>query len=212
MKIYKHLLATAALAASFSMSASAQVTGSLGGGFGTFHALSGPAACTIGFPCTLGPGIATIVGGTVYNADQPFADIPAGGIFGGNFLASGPTATSPSTMTFMGTGLQYISFLWGSPDLYNTLTVNSTGGSQMFTANGMGFAVTNGNQAFSQYVQFSANAGQSITSLVFSSPSTDAFEAANFSTTSVVPEPSTYALMAAGLLALGFASKRRKRA
>ena len=30
-------------------------------------------------------------------------------------------------MHFAGTGLDYISFLWGSPDLYNTLTIKSTG-------------------------------------------------------------------------------------
>jgi hypothetical protein len=207
MKISKYLLTTAALVASFGASANAQVTGSLGGGVGTFHALSisAPAVCG---PCTLGPGVATILGGTTYNADQPFADIPKGGVFGGNFLSAGPTSTGPAIMTF-NAPLSYISFLWGSPDTYNQLKVNSTSGTQIFTAAGMGFASTNGNQAYSQYVQFAANAGVKITSLEFAS-TTDAFETANFSTTSTVPEPSTYALMGAGLAALAFASKRRK--
>ena len=49
---------------------------------------------------------------------QPFADIPAGAIAGGNFLSAGPTTTEPSTVTFSG-GIDYISFLWGSPDTYN---------------------------------------------------------------------------------------------
>lgn len=217
MKFVKTLLASAALAATFG--ASAAVVGSLGGGTGSFLALAGPVSDGGTFPCTnatctLG-GIATISGGALYAADQSFADIPAGGsIFGGLFLAAGPTSTQPSTLTFT-TPVNYISFLWGSPDLYNTLTVNSNGaggGSQTFSAAGLGFAVTNGNQSFSQYVQFVANAGSQITSLVFNNiPSINAFETANYSVVRVVPEPETYALMLAGLGALGFISRRRKR-
>ena len=79
-------------------------------------------------PCTLTGSVnATIVGGTILNADQPFADIPKGVIAGGNFLSAGPTTTEPSTVTFGG-GIDYISFLWGSPDTYNTLTVITTAG------------------------------------------------------------------------------------
>ena len=56
-----------------------------------------------------------------------------------------------------------------------------------------------------------ADAGTDITGLVFAnSPSTDAFEVANFSVTAI-PEPETYALMLAGLGAVGFMSRRRRR-
>ena len=154
---------------------------------------------------------ASIVGGSILNSDQPFADIPAGAIAGGNFLSAGPTTTEPSTVTFS-SGIDYISFLWGSPDLYNALTVLTTAGTVAFTAAGLGFSVTNGDQTFSQYVQFTADAGVDILGLVFAnSPSINAFEVANFTVTAPVPEPETYVLMLAGLGAVGFMSRRRRR-
>jgi PEP-CTERM motif len=188
MKFGKTLFASIALAAS--LGAQAQVTGALGGGAGTFLLLSSPAACVLPGDCSLTGSVnASIVGGTILNADQPFADIPKGAIAG------------------------YISFLWGSPDLYNSLTVMTTAGNFAFTAAGLGFSVTNGDQSFSQYVQFTADAGVDILGLAFTnSPKINAFEVANFSVTAPVPEPETYVLMLAGLGAVGFMSRRRRRA
>lgn len=210
MNIVKSLFASVAIAASFG--AQAQVTGALGGGAGSFLLLSSPAACTVSTPCTLTGSVnATIVGGTILNSDQPFADIPAGAITGGNFLSAGPATTQPSTVTFS-TGIDYISFLWGSPDLYNSLTVVTTAGNLSFTAAALGFSVTNGDQSFSQYVQFTAAAGVDILGLIFNNvPAQNAFEVANFTVTAPVPEPETYALMLAGLAAVGFISRRRRR-
>lgn len=206
MKLVKTLLAAAALAAS--LGANALVVGTLGGGAGTFLALSPSGPCGA---CTLG-GIGTISGGQIYAADMAFADnvVP-----GENFLAAGPSSNGTSTLTFGGGGVDYISFLWGSPDLYNTLTVNSTGsGPQVFTAAGAGFGaafpVTNGDQSFNQTVQFQGLAGSRITSMVFAS-SSDAFEVGRFTVTAI-PEPETYALMLAGLGAMGFMARRRKKA
>ncbi len=201
MKFTKTLLAAAAL--TLSVGAHAQVVGALGGGAGTFLTLSSAGLN--------GGSVASLSGGTIYTSDQPFADIPAGVIFGGSFLAAGPTAGAPATLSFNGGGVDYISFLWGSPDTYNLLTVTSTAGARTFTTGSLGFAVSNGDQSFSQYVQFSALAGSKITGLSFNNaPARDAFESANYSLTAPVPEPETYALMLAGLGVVGFVARRRR--
>lgn len=207
MKAYKYFLATAALAASFSASASAQVSGSIGGGGGPYLSFSGAEDCNpVVNTCALGGY--TINGGNILSGSQPTDAEPAGN-FGELYLSAGPTSGSPSKLDFGG-GIYYVSFLWGSPDLYNSLRVNY--GAGMFTdfdVTGLGFSTTDGNQSVSTYVQFSRSEGD-ITSLEFGS-TTNAFEVSNFNV-STVPEPSTYVLLAAGLAALGFASKRRKQA
>lgn len=196
----KSILAAAALCAT--MGANAQVAGSLGGGFGTFLDLSAAGLS--------GGSVATLAGGTVYMSDQPFADIPKNVVIGG-FLAAGPSSGSPATLSFTGAGVDYISFLWGSPDTYNLLTVTTTGGvTTNFSTASLAFSVTNGDQSFSQYVQFSGTGGSKITGLTFNNiPSINAFESANFSVTPV-PEPETYALLLAGLGVVGFMARRRK--
>ena len=74
----------------------------------------------------------------------------------------------------------------------------------------MGFSHTDGSQSFAQYVTFVAAAGTTITSLMFdNSPDLNAFEVANFNVTPV-PEPETYALILAGLGAIGFITRRRR--
>ena len=205
MKLVKTLVAAAAVVAS--LGANAAVTGALGGGFGTFLTLSGSGAPNSGGTLS-GAVSGTIVGGSVLAADSPpFADDVAPG---SNYLTAGPVAGSPATLTFSGAGVDYISFLWGSPDMFNSLTVNSTGSAgQVFTASSLGFSVTNGDQSFNQSVQFTALAGSKITSLVFSSTD-NAFESANFSITPI-PEPETYALMMAGLGVMGFVARRRRK-
>jgi hypothetical protein len=196
-------LMTASVAALLaSTGAQAQVVGSLAAGGGPYTSLSSAGLA--------GGSVATLTGGTVYTSDQPFADIPAGGVFGSTFLAAGPTAGSAATLNF-NAGYGFVSFLWGSPDLYNALTVTTANGSsQTFTAAGLNFSTTNGNQAFSQYVQFKAVAGDSIKSISFSNvPSQDAFEVANFAVAGV-PEASTWAMLILGVGMTGAAMRRRR--
>jgi hypothetical protein len=202
MRLMKLALAATALCALPSV-AHAAIIGSTGGNTGSYSTLT-----SAGLD---GGATATLTGGTIYNSDRPFADIPKGGVFGGNFLAAGLLAGQPAILTFK-TPINFLSFLWGSPDSYNDLTlVSSTGISYAFTAQGLGFASTNGNQAFSQYAQFTADAGETIQSVVFSnSPVRDAFEVANFSVTAV-PEPATWGMMLVGFGMVASASRYRRR-
>lgn len=199
MKFIRSLLCLSVLA--LCGAADASVTGSLGGNGGPLLSLT---------PAGLNGGtVATLAGGTIYTNEMPFADIPKGTVT--EFLAVGLQAGQPATLTFT-SPLTFVSFLWGSPDLYNMLTVNSTGSSQLFTASSLGFAVTDGNQSFSQYVQFVAAPGSFITSLFFTNaPAQDAFEVANFSITPI-PEAPSLALLVVGLGAIGVVARRRNSA
>ncbi len=208
MKLSKTLIAAAVAVASLSANATLTVSESnMSGSFLTLAA-AGPNAGT------LGPGVGTIVGGSVLNADSPTADIQAfGAPYGGTFLAAGPAATSPAVLTLTSPTASFISFLWGSPDTYNTLTVTTSANTYTFVPGGVGgltFTTVTGNQSYAQYVGFTTSGGETLKSLTFAS-SQNAFEAANFSVTPV-PEPETYALMLAGLGVLGFVARRRKAA
>lgn len=191
-----------ALFAVAAVGAQAQAVGALGANTSSFFALSN----------------ANVTGGALYtpnalpDAAIPF-DLANSFLTVGQWLAAGPTNVNNgggSATVSLAAGVSYVSFLWGSPDAYNTLKVNLSDSSfSMFTAGPIGL-VPSGNQNYANYVNFTPlNSGVFISSLVFSSTS-NAFEAANFSVTNPVPEPETYALMLAGLAAMGMVVRRRK--
>ena len=198
---FKTMLLAAAVFAVPS-TANAALVGTLGGGTGPFRTLTSAG---------LDDGAtATLTGGAVYTADQPFADVPGQDISGRAFLAAGTTAGAIATLNFTAPAT-YASFLWGSPDVYNRLTVTTDRNSYDFTAASLNFAVRDGNQAFSQYVQFAATAGETIRSLSFTNvPNVDAFEVANFTVTAV-PEPATWGLMLVGFGMVAGAARYRRR-
>jgi hypothetical protein len=213
MPLARTLVAAVTLVASFG--ANAVITGTLGTGPTgpviplTTEAFGQPCvAAPSGNNCSLGPlanPIATIVGGTIYASDMQFADdvLP-----NTPFYAVGPSSTAPGVMTYLNGGLSFLGMLWGSPDTYNVLTLrDNLNVDYVFTAASLGFSVQNGDQSFNQYVQFAASGTTRIVQATFAS-SIDAFETTQFTVTPI-PEPETYALMLAGLAALGFVRRRR---
>ena len=203
--MFKSVLSSTAVCLLLACSpANAVIVGSLGGGSGPFLTLDSSGLN--------GGAVASLSGGAVYTTDQPNADdvVP-----GQPFLAAG--ASGPAVLTF-NVGIDYLTFLWGSPDPFNRLRItSSTGATFDFTATGGGFAssfaVTNGNQSFNQAVQFFATSGDTIRSATFTNnPVQDAFEVGGFSIRAVaaVPEPSTWAMMILGFAGVGFMAYRRK--
>lgn len=201
----KHLILCGLASIAFAASASqAAVVANLGGGYGPFLTLTNGGLT--------GGSVAALAGGQVLSGSVPYvATIPYG--TSGNFLAAGPANNGSATLTFT-TPVDYLSFLWGSPDSYNLLTIKSgTSDVQTFTASMLGIPILSGdNTNFSQYVQFAGLSGSQITSVTFGNdPSINAFETSNFSVGSAVPEPATWAMMLIGFGGIGFSMRRRRR-
>ncbi len=104
------------------------------------------------------------------------------------------------------------SFLWGSPDNYNFLEIMGSDSALPYLFNGtqlgvLGGFTSNGNNANTRVFTITGNEGTMINSITFRSEGI-AFEIA--SNLAPIPEPETYALMLAGLGAVGFMARRRR--
>ncbi len=190
-------LAAIAIAAVVSSGAHAGLISAFGADPGgtidySFDNLAGNSALTI--------SNGTIQTGNVLNV----ASQPLGGI--GNYWSVDPL-TSNGQITFS-IFQESLSFLWGSPDLFNELTVTLNGSTNVVVAPP---APGTGVNANSTYLSLAATGGDLITGMTFRSVDGTgyAFEVDNLRL-AAVPEPGTYALLLAGLGAIGFVSSRRK--
>lgn len=121
------------------------------------------------------------------------------------------TAVGSSGSATVGLGdASSFSFVWGSPDYFNTIDIYSDGfgmvtytGSQLSTQFGTGILGAN---ADTGVFTITGVNGATIDHVVFHSTGV-AFELA---VAAPVPEPETYAMMLAGLAAMGFVARRRR--
>jgi hypothetical protein len=182
MKYTKTLLAAAALVASVGVNAQTV----------TFAA---PSAGSYTAPT---PSFSS---GTVYTASTSIASVQTQPLFDtGTFLVVDPDGQA----TFNLGGVQSFSFLWGSPDPTNAISIN--GGAFMTGANLLS-GTANSDNANTQWTTITAAAGGTLDTLTIQTPGRIAFELA---VANPVPEPETYTLMFAGLGAVGFMARRRK--
>lgn len=123
------------------------------------------------------------------------------------------------TLNFAGAGFQFLSFVLGSLDSYNSLTLGFADNTfQTFTGAGIvntavtfdgnGNSSTAGTNGVFGRVNYFANGGSGITSAAFSSTNS-AFEIDDIA--AAVPEPGTWALMILGFGLVGSQLRARKR-
>lgn len=201
MSMFKPALAAAALVVA-AVSAQASVTASTGA-----YSMSSFISLVSG-----GSSLGSVNNGGVYLdsfTDSGYAARPwsqaDGYVTVGNWLAAGPSNVSTNATLTLGTGVTGVSFLWGSPDSYNSFSVTTNLGTTGFAPTDFGVTLDQ-DQTKAYYVKFSTS-GESILSVNFMSTS-NAIEIANVA---VVPEPEAYGLALAGLSIVGFAMARRRK-
>jgi PEP-CTERM motif len=113
-------------------------------------------------------------------------------------------AINGSATLALGSATTY-TFLWGSPDTFNTVSFDG----KTYTGDDLLGFTASGDNTQSMLATITVEDGYtSLGNVVFASTGT-AFELA---AVAPVPEPETYALMLAGLAAVGFIARRRKSA
>ena len=155
------------------------------------------------------PVFATATPALAYVATGSVADVslaPAGTV--DSFLVVQPNGSATMDLG----GVSTFSFLWGSPDLFNGVSIATSSGAEAFS--GLDFQTlfglaADGSNANTRLFTIFAGAGQLLQGITFAS-SGIAFELA---VASPVPEPQTYALMLAGLVVvvyLGWRTRSRE--
>jgi hypothetical protein len=106
-------------------------------------------------------------------------------------------------------GVSNYSFLWGSPDTFNSISILTSAGTQIFTgtdfATNFGLAA-DGSNANTRWVTLMGT-DETLDSITFNSNGV-AFEVA---VTTPVPEPETYALLLAGMMIVVYIGRRVKK-
>lgn len=157
-------------------------------------------------PALLGGGAIVGPGTTAGQFAQPLGST-------GLYFSVGPSTSSPGTLGFANaTGINWIDFIWGSVDTYNTLEVLRGDGSLMATILGGSLPPANGNQVNQNTnpivrITFTGQDAFDFGQLRLSSTQ-NAFEVDNFRV-NAVPEPTTWALLILGFGAVGAAMRRR---
>jgi hypothetical protein len=181
MNFVKTLFAAAALVASVGANAQS-------------FSFADPVAGTYAAPTfsTPTPALAYVTSGSVPNVNlQPLGST-------GTYLA---VATGGEATIDLG-GATSFSFLWGSPDATNKITIDGVD----FTGLGLLGGTANSSNVNTKWVTVTDESGMSSFKITTGQI---AFEMA---VAAPVPEPETYALMLAGLGAMAFVARRRKNA
>ncbi len=139
---------------------------------------------------------------------------PAGST--GGYAAVGPSNDQSSAILNLSAfgAISSITFLWGSVDTYNTISVLGTG--MTFGGGDEGVSPANGDQSNPNSnrlvtLTFTGADQWNVTGLEFSSTG-NAFEFDNVNvTTAAVPEPASWALMLGGFGAIGGALRSRRK-
>ena len=159
-------------------------------------------------------GTPTFVGGNVVGpgtTNNAFA-APVGG--SGLYYSVGPSTSHPGTIT-LGSNIGAFSFIWGSIDTFNFLTLTTAGGTYNFSGTSIAALIptpANGSQTLNPQnpiVTFLLSGLDQTNVRLRLNSSQNAFEIDNIAVTTV-PEPGTWAMMLLGFGALGFAIRRRK--
>lgn len=197
--------------------------------FGLVALAAAPASAAV--TLTSDPGSAVYAGPTpTFDFETPTPEFTGGAIrntspsgvsaqpFGstGNYATVGPTDGSPGILNLSAFGdIDWISFIWGSIDGYNTLEVLNAGGVAIATFTGADITVPpDGDQsdpATNRLVKltFTGADRTNVDRLRFSS-SENAFEFDNVAV-GAVPEPGTWMLMLMGMAAVGFSMRRKEK-